>query len=161
MGTEFLITVICLGLVMAGVAGTILPMVPGASLILAGGLLHFFLVPGALSWVTIAGLIGLTLISVAGDYLGSWIGARMGGASVWGMAGAVLGLMVGFFFGPLGWIFGPFLGAFLGEWLMRRRNWQDSSRAGAGATLGFLIALAMRLGASFLMAGWVIVDLLT
>lgn len=121
-----------------GIAGSVLPALPGTPLIFAAAVAHRLIVgpSGAQTWVLwVLGL--LALMALAGDYLASLYGAKKLGATRRGMAGAVAGGLVGLFFGPVGILTGPFLGAFALEYA-GGREWRDSAKAGVGASLGLL-----------------------
>ncbi|KAB2966397.1 MAG: DUF456 domain-containing protein [Thermoanaerobaculia bacterium] len=148
-------------LVVAGIAGTVLPALPGVPLVLAGLALAawrdgFEHVGG---W-TLALLVALTLVSFAVDVAGAAFGLKRSGASGWALAGALAGLVLGLFFGFPGLLLGPFAGAFAAEWLARR-DLRQAGRAGLGAWVGLVLATALRLAVAFAMVGvfalaWVI-----
>ena len=140
-------------LVAAGLAGTVLPLLPGAPLVFLG------LVVAA--WVddfqkvggwTLALLALLTLCSFAIDLWAARHGARRVGASGLAVFGAVAGSIAGLFFSLPGVVLGPFVGAFAGEYLARR-NLRQAGRAGLGTWLGMLLATAGRLALVFTMLG--------
>lgn len=140
-------------LVAGGVAGTIVPLLPGAPLVFLGLLLaawidHFTRV----GWVTLSVLAILTAVSYAIDLWATRHGARRAGASGLAVTGAVLGSLAGIFFSLPGVILGPFLGAFAGE-LIARRNLRQAGRAGLGTWLGLLLSTAGRLALIFAMLG--------
>ena len=132
-------------LVIAGFAGTILPVLPGTLLVFGG----LFLAAWA-DHFTRVGTVGLTVIGVLGalafvaDFLASLMGAKRAGASPKALAGAGLGGMVGMFFGIPGLLLGPFLGAVLGE-LYARRDLLRAGKVGIGTWLGLLLAAIMKL----------------
>lgn len=128
----------------AGLAGTILPFMPGPSLIFLAALSHKLLLPDRLSWWTVSAaglLIGADLWLTA---LGGVAGAKWGGAGKAGMIGAALGLAVGAFFGPPGLLAGPLAGALLGELFYAGRTLREASRAALGAGLGLASSAAAR-----------------
>lgn len=142
-------------LFLAGLAGTILPVLPGAPLIFAGmvvyGLLAGFKHLSVYFFIGQALLVALTIIV---DYLANaWGVSRFGGskAAIWGSA---LGLLAGaFILPPAGIVLGPFLGAFLAELVASRRSAQ-ALRAGIGSLLGFLGGTAAKLGIEIAMIIW-------
>ena len=79
-----------------GLAGTVLPFIPGTSIILAGAVLYHFLVQ-PIGWWNIAGIAGLTAASYVVDLLSSTIGARWAGATKWGALGGIIGTVVGLY----------------------------------------------------------------
>lgn len=140
------------GVVMlAGLIGTLVPGIPGAPLILVAAIVHklYFGVDGA-SYFALAVLLGLTILSMVLDFLGSLLGAKKLGATWRGMAGAIVGAIVGLFFSLPGLILGPIIGAFLFE-LLGGREWRESAKAGAGALIGMLLGAVGRIVCCVLM----------
>ncbi|HLS04730.1 MAG TPA: DUF456 family protein, partial [Wenzhouxiangella sp.] len=109
-------------LVITGLAGAVLPVIPGIPLVL-GGLLMMAALDGFVhvSWATMLWLTFLTILSVVVDFLATAEGARRFGAGRLAILGATLGLLVGIFFGLPGILFGPFVGAVAGH-LAARAN---------------------------------------
>ena len=145
--------IVAAGLVLAGIAGTVLPGLPGAILVLAGLALAAWL--DGFSRVglgTLAVLAALTAATYALDLVATAVGARRFGTSWWGVLGAVAGAMVGLFFGLPGLVLGPFLVAFAAE-LVARRDVRQAGRAGVGAWLGLLLGTAARLALVLAMVG--------
>ncbi len=141
-------------LVLIGLAGTILPALPGVPIILLGLLLMAWM-DGfvAVSGHTMVWLAVLALLSVVIDFLATAEGARRFGAGRLAILGAALGLLVGLFFGLAGILFGPFLGAVAGH-LMGKANLDDSMRAGVGASVGVIIGTASKLLIGIIMLVW-------
>lgn len=140
-------------LVLAGIAGTLLPALPGTPLVFAGLLLA--------AWAdgfqrvglgTIGILAGLTALAFVVDLLATGLGARRAGASRQAVIGAAAGTLVGLFFGPPGILLGPFLGAVAGEWFARR-DLGRAGRAGAAAWAGFVLGVGIKLALAFVMVG--------
>ncbi len=149
--------VLALILMLVGLLGAVLPALPGTPLIFAVAMGHRLIVgvSGAQTWVLVT-LGGFAVLALAADFAASYLGAKKLGATRWGMVGAVVGGVVGLFFGPVGILTGPFVGAFLLE-CVSGREWRESVRAGAGATLGLLVGavgkLACGMGMILLFAG--------
>jgi uncharacterized protein YqgC (DUF456 family) len=121
-----------------GVAGSVLPAIPSTPLVIIAAIGHrLYFGEESASNLVLGLMIGLTLLSMLLDYLGSMIGARKMGATWRGVTGAVVGGLVGLFFSLPGIILGPFLGAGLFE-MMGGRPWEEATRAGVGAVLGML-----------------------
>jgi len=140
-------------LVLAGLAGTILPALPGVPLVFAGLLLGGWLTDfTTMGWATVAIFALLTVVAQIVDFLASAYGARYAGAGVRAFWGATIGAVVGIFFGLPGIILGPFLGAVIGE-LSGGNSWRASGKAGIGAWLGLVFATAFKLSVCFLMIG--------
>jgi len=138
-------------LVGIGLAGTVLPAIPGALLVFAG----LFVAAWAEGFARV-GAVGLTIIGVLGalafaaDLLGSLLGAKRVGASPLALAGATAGGLVGFFFGLAGLILGPFVGAVGGE-LLARRNLGQAGRVGLGTWLGLVAGAVLKVVLAFMM----------
>jgi len=145
--------VVAVILVIVGLAGTVLPVLPGVAFIFLGLLLAAwadgFQRVGA---VTLAILGLLTLLAVVADVLASALGAKKLGASPRAVAGATLGAIVGIFFGLPGLVLGPFLGAVAGE-LSANRPLLHAGKAGLGTWLGLLLGSVAKLTLAFLMVG--------
>jgi uncharacterized protein YqgC (DUF456 family) len=144
---------LAVGLVLVGIAGTVLPGLPGAVLVFAGLALAAWIDGFArVGWGTLAALAILTAAAYALDFAATALGARHFGTSWWGVLGAVVGTLGGLFFAPVGLVVGPFLGAFLAE-LIARRDVRQAGRAGLGAWLGLLLGTAGRLALVLAMVG--------
>ena len=120
-----------------GLLGTVLPIVPGTTVILAGAIIHRVMLgpDKSIGWSTIALLVLLTLVTYLFDFLSGYLGAKYFGATKWGTIGAVLGAIIGLFFGIVGLFVGPVLGAVTGEFIAGKRM-VDAGRAGWGSLLG-------------------------
>ena len=154
MTTEQIIGLILTLLVMfAGLAGSILPGLPGTPLVMLAAIGHklYFGPTGAAWWVLVT-LGGLTAISVLVDYAASIYGAKRLGATWRGAAGAIVGALIGLFFSLPGILLGPFVGAMLFE-LAGGREWKEASRAGVGATLGLLAGAVGKVACCVAMIG--------
>jgi uncharacterized protein YqgC (DUF456 family) len=140
-------------LVIVGLAGTVLPVLPGIAFVFGGLLLAAwaddFQRVGAVA-IAVLGL--LTALAVAADFAASALGARKLGASPRGIAGAAIGAVVGIFFGLPGLVLGPFVGAVAGE-ISARRELLHAGRAGLGTWLGLLLGSVAKLTLAFLMVG--------
>jgi uncharacterized protein len=140
-------------LVLVGIAGVILPALPGLPLVFAGMLLAAWAGDfQQIGWVTLVVLGLLTLLSVAVDFFATLVGAKRVGASKKALIGAVLGTFAGLFFGPIGLFAGPFVGALLGE-LWHGREIGQAAKVGLGTWLGILLGTVLKLGLAFAMLG--------
>jgi len=140
-------------LVLVGMAGVILPALPGLPLVFAGMLLAAWAGDfQQIGWVTLVILGLLTLLSVAVDFFATMVGAKRVGASRKALIGAVLGTFAGLFFGPIGLFAGPFVGALLGE-LWHGRESGQAAKVGLGTWLGILLGTVLKLGLAFAMLG--------
>lgn len=133
----FLVAIV---LMAVGVIGTVVPIVPGTTIILGAAILHRFIVGPAhgLGWGALIALAALTLGSYALDSAAGYFGAKKFGATKWGLIGGVLGGISGIFFGLPGIFLGPVIGAFIGEF-MGGRALIKAGRAGWGTVVGLLV----------------------
>ena len=150
---DILLWILAVLLVVAGLAGTIIPGLPGAPLVL-GGLVLAAAIDGFthVGWPTwiLLGLLGAASLGV--DLLASALGARRFGASPRALLGAALGALVGLFFGLPGLLLGPFVGAVIGEY-SARRNLRQAGRAGVGTFLGLVFGAAAKAALALAMVG--------
>lgn len=140
-------------LVLLGLAGTVLPALPGTLLVFCGLLLaawveHFEYVG---PW-TLALIGGMVAAAYAVDFAAGSIGAKRFGASRRAVIGAGLGALVGLFLGLAGMLLGPLVGAVLGE-LSARRSLGEAGRAGLGTALGLAIGAALKIALALSMLG--------
>lgn len=153
MTITVLLWILAVALVFAGLAGMLLPALPGAPLLFAGLLMaawaEDFTYVGTKTLIVLGIMAAL---SYALDFAATALGARRFGASSRAITGAALGTVVGLFFGLPGLVLGPFLGAVAGE-LTARRDLQAAAGAGIGAFLGLLLATAGKLALGFAMLG--------
>ncbi|MDC4202937.1 MAG: DUF456 family protein [Candidatus Manganitrophus sp.] len=148
-----LLWILAVVLIVLGLAGLVLPALPGAPLLFVGLLLaawaeDFVYVGG---W-TLAALGGMAVLTYLVDFAATAFGAKRFGASRRAMAGAAIGALVGLFFGLPGVLLGPFVGAVIGE-LTERRDLAAAGRAGVGASLGLALGAAAKLALGFAMVG--------
>jgi uncharacterized protein YqgC (DUF456 family) len=145
--------------VIAGLAGTVIPALPGVPLVFAGLFLGAWIGNfETIGWITVGILAMLAIVAWAVDFLAGALGARYLGASSRAFWGATFGAIVGIFFGLPGIVLGPFIGAVLGE-LSGGSDLVQSGRSGLGAWLGMVVATAAKLAIAFLMIGMVIFKL--
>lgn len=129
---------------LAGLAGSVLPLLPGPPLSYVGLLvLQLRTDPPFSVMFLVVWAIVVVLITVL-DYLVPMYGTRRFGGSKYGLWGCTLGLLAGFWFGPLGIIIGPFAGAFIGEWLANS-NSQRAMQAAFGSFVGFVFGTLLKL----------------
>lgn len=156
------IALVILGILLhvVGIAGCVLPVIPGPIVSYFGLLaLHFTKYADYSVEFLVLFAIVAVVVQVIDTVVPIW-GTKKYGGSKAGIWGATIGLVVGiFFFPPLGIIIGPFLGAVVVE-LARGTDQKKSLRAGWGAVVGFMLGIGVKLIASFVMAFYFIRDLL-
>jgi uncharacterized protein YqgC (DUF456 family) len=140
-------------LVVVGLAGIVLPALPGVPVIFAGLLLAAW-ADGfeQVGVVTLVVLGVLTFVSLGVDLLATALGAKRVGASRLALVGAVIGTFAGLFFGLTGLIVGPFAGALVGE-LIHGRQVGQAAKVGLGTWFGILLGVALKIGLAFAMLG--------
>lgn len=157
---EVLLWLLCVLLIVAGVAGTILPALPGTAFVLAGVVLgawigDFQQVGSGMLWL----IGGLAVLSWVLEYVAGLLGAQRAGASREALIGAAIGTVVGLFMGIVGVLFMPLVGAAAGEYLARR----DHGRAlnvGVSTWIGMMVGMIAKVVLAFVMIGLFIVALI-
>jgi hypothetical protein len=145
------IWILAILLVVAGVVGTALPVLPGVPLVYAGLIFAAWADDfERVSWITIVLLGLLTVLSIVVDLIATLLSAKRVGASGLAIAGAAIGSVVGLFFGIPGLILGPFIGAISGE-LIARRHMVQASRVGFATWLGLILGTLAKLALAFAM----------
>jgi len=153
MEIAFLLWFLAIVLVLLGIAGLVLPALPGAPVLYAGLLVaawadNFVYV----GWRTLLVIGVLALLTYVVDFAATAFGAKRFGASNRAIIGAAIGGIVGLFFGLPGVLLGPFAGAVVGE-LLSKRGIQQAARAGFGATIGLVLGAAIKIALAFTMIG--------
>jgi uncharacterized protein YqgC (DUF456 family) len=139
-------------LMLVGLAGTVLPLIPGAALILCGAVLNSFTV-GAVGWPTLVGLTLLMILAQALDVVSGAMGAKWFGATRWGAIGGILGAVVGLFFGLIGIFIGPLVGALAGE-LLGGQGILPAGRSTWGTFVGTTAGIVGKFAIGVVMIGW-------
>jgi len=143
-------------LMLTGLAGCILPFLPGPPLCYIALLIQQlqssppYTTDFLLIWAAI------TLVITGLDYVIPLYGTKKFGGTKYGMWGCVIGLIGGLWLGPLGLIIGPFAGAFIGELIGNAKS-NDALRAALGSFMGFLFGTLLKLIACFVM-GWYFIE---
>jgi len=143
--------------VLLGIAGCVLPILPGPVLSFLGllllALLKNFSPPLTPTLIMIMALLALGV--TVGDYVIPLWGAKRYGATKWGIWGSVIGMVIGIFFSPFGMFLGAFIGAVTVEWLVQKERGK-ALKAGWGVFIGSLAGTALKLGVSGMMATYFI-----
>jgi uncharacterized protein YqgC (DUF456 family) len=148
-----LLWVLCIALILLGLAGTVLPMLPGTLLVWAGIVLGAWIDDFARVSVTTVVLISaLGALAWGLDYAAGLMGAQKAGASKQALLGAAVGTVLGLFMGLVGVLFMPLVGAAVGEYLARK----DEARAvkvGLATWVGVMLGLIAKVVLAFIMVG--------
>jgi uncharacterized protein YqgC (DUF456 family) len=104
-------------LMTVGMVGTVIPLLPGTTIIFAAAVIHRVAMgeQHSVGWWTLGGLLILTIISHVLDITSGSLGAKKFGATRWGALGGLIGTIAGMFFFPWGLLLGPVLGVLAGE----------------------------------------------
>lgn len=153
MTLQIVLYLVAGALIVIGLAGVVLPALPGLPLMFAGMLLaawadHFQRVP---IWViVILGVMSLAALLI--DFVATSLGAKRYGAGKLAILCATLGTLAGIFFGIPGLILGPFVGAVAGE-LIHGKQLAHASKVGAATWLGLIFGTALKIAMAFAMLG--------
>jgi len=153
MMLEVIVIMIGAILILLGMVGSVLPILPGTPLRSIGiflfALTRDFSPPLTPTLIII--MLAITIAVTVVDYFLPLIGAKKYGASRWGIYGSIAGMIIGAFFSPFGMLLGAFIGAVLVEWMVSRKE-KQALRAGWGIFIGSLLGTILKLGASGIMA---------
>lgn len=147
-------------LILVGLAGIVLPALPGTILVFAGILLGAWIDDFDRVGGFAVGVIAvLAVLAWLMDYLSAMLGAKRAGASRQAVVGAALGTVAGIFMGLVGVLFMPLVGAAVGEFIARRHHGQ-ALRVGLATWLGLLAGMLAKFVLAFMMLGIFLVALL-
>jgi len=152
--------ILSVALIVTGLAGTVLPVLPGTLLVLAGIVLGAW-VDGftRVGWPSVAVVSVLAVLAWGLDYVAGLLGARKAGASRQAIVGAALGTVAGLFMGLVGVLFMPLVGAAVGEYLAQQ-NHQRAMKVGIATWLGIMAGLVAKVVIAFMMIGVFVAALL-
>lgn len=142
---DILLSICAFVLAILGIAGCIVPALPGTLLSYGGLLCAYFTswsqMGSTALWIWLAVCVA---VSLADYLLPAWMTKRFGGSHA-GSVGATIGVFVGFFLGPAGIILGPFVGAVAGELVHDRRDMAKALVVGVGSFLSFIVGTGAKL----------------
>lgn len=157
---DVMLWMLAVALIVAGLAGTVLPALPGTALVLAGIVLAAwiddFTRVGA---ATVATVAVLAVIAWVLDFVAGLMGATKAGASKQAIIGAAIGTVVGLFMGIVGVLFMPLVGAAAGEYLARRDQ-HRAVKVGIATWVGIMVGMVAKVVIAFMMIGIFIAALL-
>jgi hypothetical protein len=146
-----LLWVLSLALIVLGLAGTVLPFLPGTVLVWGGIVLGAWIDDFArVGTTTVVVVSVLAVLAWALDYVAGLMGAQKAGASKQALLGAAVGTVVGLFMGLVGVLFMPLVGAAIGEYVARK----DQTRAvkvGFATWVGIMVGLIAKMVLAFTM----------
>lgn len=156
-----LIVLVSIILLILGIIGTFLPVLPGLLLSLAGLLIYKFGTDSPISMVYIWIFVALTILSAILNYVIPARTNRKYGGTRWGSIGSVIGTFAGMFFIPIpfGFLIGMFLGVFIAELLHDANDKKKAWNSTKGAMIGFLYGTGFNFIVGLAMFLVVIIDI--
>ncbi|MBY0478508.1 MAG: DUF456 domain-containing protein [Chitinophagaceae bacterium] len=155
---EWFLIVIGILLVLAAIAGSILPLIPGPPIAYAGLLLQQLREDAPFSSGFLLLWAGIVILSLVLDYMIPIWGTKKFGGTKYGVWGCTLGFLAAFWLGPWGVIFGPFVGAFIGE-MIAQDNSKIAFKAALGSFVGFLMGSFLKMVICFFMLYYIITSI--
>ena len=155
-----LLWVLAVLLILVGIAGTVLPALPGTAFVLGGIVLA--------AWIDDFSRVGATTVAIVSvlaviawvlDYVAGLLGARKAGASREAILGAAIGTVAGLLMGLVGVLFMPLVGAAVGEYIARRDE-RKAVHVGVATWLGIMAGMIAKVVIAFMMVGIFVVALL-
>lgn len=152
--------ILSIALIVVGLAGTVLPALPGTLFVLGGIVLGAW-IDGftRVGGVTVTVVTMLALLAWVLDYVAGLLGAKKAGASRLAIIGAALGTVAGLFMGLIGVFFMPLVGAAIGEYIAQK-NHARAAHVGIATWLGIMAGMVAKVVIAFMMIGAFIVALL-
>lgn len=149
-----------IALIVLGLAGTVLPLLPGTLLVWGGILLGAWIDDFARVGTTMAVIVTvLAVLAWSLDYVAGLLGARRVGASKKALLGAAVGTVAGLFMGLVGVLFMPLVGAAIGEYVVQKDQ-RHAVRVGVATWVGIMVGLIAKVVLSFIMVGIFVLALL-
>uniref|UniRef100_UPI004026E6D3 DUF456 domain-containing protein n=2 Tax=Candidatus Wujingus californicus TaxID=3367618 RepID=UPI004026E6D3 len=136
---EIILFAISIIIMLAGMAGIIVPIIPSIPLIWLGSFIYaIFTHFEKITWVVLLIFALLTIFSIVLENIGNVYGAKRFGATKWGIIGSIVGTGVGFYTGgPIGLILGPVIGTIVFEFI-GGKGYKGALKSGLGNFVGFL-----------------------
>lgn len=145
-------------LFVVGMIGTVIPLLPGTTIIFAAAVIHRVAMgeEHSVGWWTLGGLLVLAIISHVLDITSGSLGAKKFGATRWGALGGLIGTIVGMFFFPWGLLLGPVLGVLSGE-LIAGQKLVHAGKSTWGTVLGTTAGIVANAAIGVVMIGWFLI----
>ena len=151
--SQTLLWILSVGLILVGLAGIVLPALPGTILVLGGIVIGAWIDDFTrVGWIALTAIAVLAVLAWLMDYVAAMLGAKRAGASRQAIVGAAIGTVAGIFMGLVGVLFMPLVGAAIGEYLARR-NQQQAVRVGIATWLGLMAGMLAKFVLAFMMIG--------
>lgn len=152
---EWLWIILGFVLILLGILGSLLPVLPGPPIAWLGLLLQQLRDPNPFSTKFLLIWAGIVVVTIVLDYVIPIYGTKKFGGTRYGAWGCTLGFLLAFWMGPWGVIIGPFIGAFVGE-LIGGQNTNRSLKAALGSFIGFLVGSFLKIIVCFMMLWYLI-----
>ena len=147
-------------LILLGLAGIVLPALPGTLFVLAGIVLGAWIDGfNRVGWFAVSAVAVLAVLAWLMDYVSAVLGAKRAGASRHAVIGAALGTVAGIFMGLVGVLFMPLVGAAMGEFIALRDQ-RRAVKVGVATWLGLMAGMLAKFVLAFMMVGIYLVALL-
>jgi uncharacterized protein YqgC (DUF456 family) len=156
--SDYILLILGIIFMIIGIIGCLVPVLPGPPLSFLGLIFLHLTRFGQFTPLTLIILGTIAVVVTVLDYIVPLWGTKKFGGSKYGTKGATVGLIVGFFLGPLGIILGPLIGAFAGEMIFKD-DLSYAFKAGFGSLLGFLTSIGLKLAASLVMTFYFVKEL--
>ncbi len=141
-------------LMIVGVLGSFLPVLPGPPISWVGLLLLYLTKAVPVSYTVLGITLVIAIVVGILDYIIPAKGTKRFGGSKYGIWGTNIGLVVGILAPiPLGFIIGPFVGAFVGELINDSTDSKEAFKAATGSFIGFLASTFMKFLVSMIFLG--------
>jgi uncharacterized protein len=157
--SDYILLILGIILMLIGIIGCLVPVLPGPPLSFLGIILLHFSRFGEFTNSALITFAVITIIVSILDYIVPIWGTKRFGGSKYGTRGATVGLIIGIFLGPAGIIIGPFAGAVVGE-LLFKDDMKYALKAGFGSLLGFMTGIGLKLAASCVMTFYFVKELI-
>ena len=158
--SDYILLILGIIFMIIGIIGCLVPVLPGPPLSFLGLVFLHLSRFGHFTTPILITLGAITVVVTVMDYIVPVWGTKKFGGSKYGTRGATVGLIIGFFLGPLGIIIGPLIGAFAGEMIFKD-DLSYAFKAGFGSLLGFLTGIGLKLAASFVMTFYFVKELIS
>jgi len=158
--SDYLLLISGIILMILGIIGCLVPVLPGPPLSFIGLLFLHFSRFGEFQSSTLIILGAVAVAVTVFDFIVPVWGTKKFGGSKYGSRGAAVGLIIGLFLGPAGIVLGPLIGAFVGEMIFKD-DLRYAARAGFGSLLGFLTGIGLKLAFSLLLTFYFVRELIS
>lgn len=147
-------------LLISGLVGCVLPILPGHLIIFIGAIAHRLMLgdDSGVKWWTFLILLVLMAASQIFEIASGAAGAKWFGGTKWGALGALVGSIVGLFFLPFGLLLGPLGGAFLFEIAFAQKDTKPAAISGVGSVVGTLAGMVVKIIVGVAMIVWFLLD---